>query len=249
MQPGTNDTDLRIAIEQAISNGTPIEARALLRQLWHQRPGPALAGFVVARFEQLRNALAPARARVALLRWCTFEPVIPLLRASAWASNIELDVQIGDFNTYAQEILDPQSQLYRFEPDIVLLAIQTQDIIPELYDRFADLTADDINSIVERVSNDFYTWIQTFRSRSQAHMIIHNLELPLVAANGILDMQSDLGQFETIQKINLALRKIAREHTGIYVLDYDALIARHGREIWHDQRKWLTMRVPLRLSG
>jgi FkbH-like protein len=38
---------------------------------------------------------------------------------------------------------------------------------------------------------------------------------------------------------------MAGEHKGIYVLDYDALVARHGRLRWHDERKWLTMRMPL----
>jgi FkbH-like protein len=29
------------------------------------------------------------------------------------------------------------------------------------------------------------------------------------------------------------------------VLDYDGLVARHGRLRWHDERKWLTMRMPI----
>jgi FkbH-like protein len=29
------------------------------------------------------------------------------------------------------------------------------------------------------------------------------------------------------------------------VLDYDALVARHGRARWHDERKWLTARMPI----
>ncbi len=31
----------------------------------------------------------------------------------------------------------------------------------------------------------------------------------------------------------------------MYVLDYDALVARHGGEHWHDERKWLTARLPI----
>jgi hypothetical protein len=28
-------------------------------------------------------------------------------------------------------------------------------------------------------------------------------------------------------------------------LDYDALVGRHGRTRWYDERKWLTMRMPI----
>jgi FkbH-like protein len=41
------------------------------------------------------------------------------------------------------------------------------------------------------------------------------------------------------------LFRLAREHAGVYVLDYDALVARYGRLSWHDERKWLTMRMPI----
>ena len=36
-----------------------------------------------------------------------------------------------------------------------------------------------------------------------------------------------------------------RESRGVYILDYDALVARHGRETWGDARKWLTVRLPV----
>jgi FkbH-like protein len=223
-----------------------LEDQALLTALWQKHPGPTLAGFVTTRFEQLGEALAPVRTKVALLRSCTLEPIIPVLRAAAWVNNIDLHMHIGDFNTYAQEIFDPQSGLYQFAPDIALLFVHTQDIAPDLYNDFADLEATDVTQIVERVIGDFRSWISTFRTRSQAHLVVHNLELPVATANGVLDSQARSSQAEAIRTINLALRQLATEHTGVYILDYDGLVARHGREGWHDQRKWLTMRVPLR---
>ena len=39
--------------------------------------------------------------------------------------------------------------------------------------------------------------------------------------------------------------RLAAEHRGVYILDYDALVARHGRESWGDARKWLTVRLPV----
>ena len=50
------------------------------------------------------------------------------------SSDIDLTVHVGDFNTYAQEILDPASPLYTsWNPDIVVLAVHTRDIAPELW--------------------------------------------------------------------------------------------------------------------
>ncbi|HXA49081.1 MAG TPA: HAD-IIIC family phosphatase, partial [Candidatus Acidoferrum sp.] len=38
---------------------------------------------------------------------------------------------------------------------------------------------------------------------------------------------------------------LAKQHRGVYLLDYDALVARHGRQNWGDARKWLTVRLPI----
>jgi FkbH-like protein len=65
------------------------------------------------------------------------------------------------------------------------------------------------------------------------------------AGGGILDAQRADNAAEAIQRINRGLRALAGEHRGVYVLDYDALVARHGREKWGDARKWLTVRLPV----
>src|SRR5207244_11278593 len=73
----------------------------------------------------------------------------------------------------------------------------------------------------------------------------HNLELPALPSQGVLDSQAAAGQGAAIQQINQGLRQVAQEQSGVYVLDYDALVARHGRGCWHDERKWLSLRLPI----
>jgi FkbH-like protein len=245
MTTPVDESALRAAIDTAIAEANGPLARSLLARLWRARPGPALSGYVVSRHQRLRTDSA-ARTRVFILRSCTFEPVIPVLRAQAFVGGIDLDVQIGDFNAYAQEILSPESPLYRFAPDVVVLAVHTADLAPELWDGFADLAPDAEAGVVERVVSDFRNWVRIFRTHSQAHLVVHSLEAPLAVAHGILDAQSAHSQVAAVQRINLSLREIARDHKGVYVLDYDGLVARHGRDNWHDARKWVTTRVPMR---
>jgi FkbH-like protein len=38
---------------------------------------------------------------------------------------------------------------------------------------------------------------------------------------------------------------MAGEYPGVFVLDYDTLVSRYGRERWHDEQKWLTVRLPI----
>jgi FkbH-like protein len=236
---------LRQEIDRLIASESVTAASASLAQLWREEAGPSAAGFVVSRFEQLRPHLRLLTRRLFILRSFTVEPAVALLRAAAFVNGIDLTMQVGDFNAHAQEILDPTGRLYRFTPDMVILAVQTRDAAPDLWTGHADLSPAQSNAAVERVVADFQQWLQTFRAHSQAYLIVHTLEIPPLLSQGVLDSQSEAGQAAAIQRINQELRRIAGEHRGVYVLDYDALVSRHGRLRWHDERKWLTMRMPI----
>ncbi len=238
-------SDLRKEVDSLISSSSAEAASARLAELWRNESGPASAAFLTSRFEQIRDKLPLRRYRLAFLRSFTAEPAVPLLRASAFLAGIDLTVHVGDFNAYAQEILDEASSLYRFAPSGVVLAVRTADVAPDLWQDFADLSSDEADKAARRVSNSFAQWIRAFRERSHAALIVHNLEQPSRPACGVLDAQNETGQARAIQNVNEGIRRAASEHRGVYVLDYDGLVARHGRLRWKDERKWLTARMPL----
>src|SRR5580704_15094562 len=110
-----------------------LRALGLMRQLFDEAPTPANAQFVLKQAAPIREHLALVPCRLAILRSFTIEPVVPILRALALFHGIDLIVQVGAFNAYSKELLDPNSDLYAFNPDVVILAIQTRDVLPELW--------------------------------------------------------------------------------------------------------------------
>ncbi len=236
---------LREKIDQLIAGGDAAGASARMAELWRQEPGSAAASYLVPRYEQLRSARHFVPHRVVLLRSFTVEPVVPLLRAAAFMAGIDLTVHVGDFNAYPQEILDEHGLLYGFKPDTVILAAQTRDIAPELWARFADLSEQTVSDSVRRVADSFRSWIGTFRRHSSANLVVHSLEIPSVPSLGVLDAQAEVSQAAAIQQINQQLRTICREQRGVFLLYYGALVARYGSSQWHDEKKWLTARMPI----
>jgi FkbH-like protein len=241
----TENIDLRAEADQLISAGSADLARASLAELWRKEAGAVIAPFLVSRFEQLRGKLPMVSLRTSFLRSFTVEPGIPLLRAEAFVRGIDLTTKVGDFNAFAQEILDSRSTLYSFDPQVVILAVRTPDVAPDLWTQYTDLPPDVIASIVQRVGDSFAQWIRAFRERSSAALIVHSLEALARPSAGVLDAQEPTGQSGAIHKINLQLRQIAGEHRNVYILDYDGLMARHGRLRWQDERKWLIARMPI----
>ena len=139
----------------------------LLGRLWHEHGGPTQAGFVTGRWATLDAGPSRRSATMAVLRSFTVEPLVPIVRAGAAVSDIDLTVHVGDFNTYAQEILDPASALYTvWNPDIVVLAVHTRDIAPELWNGFGGLDGGAVGAVVDRVTGELVSLAQTFRQRS-----------------------------------------------------------------------------------
>ena len=219
--------DLRQQIEVSIAAGDRAGAARLLSEMWRAQGSAANAGFIAARYDRIREGLGLRPCRLAFLRSFTVEPIVPLLKAGAYVNGIALDVHLGEFNAWAQEMLDPGSAIYGFQPEIAILAVQTRDLaLDNALDRLADAIA-------------------AFRRNTQAALIVHTLEQPAHPSAGILDAQVPESQVEGVRRINRGLADLAREHRGVYLLDYDALTARHGREQWGDERKWLTVRLPI----
>jgi FkbH-like protein len=243
--PAASPQDLRQQTDAAIAAGEPTAAHALLARLWQADPGPAAAGFVSTRFDKFKAKLSVVPARVAFLRSFTVEPALPLLRAAAAIAGIDVTPWVGDFNTYQQEVIDPSSRLYAFDPTVIVFAVQARDLAPDLWDRFTELAPAEADAIAERVLANYKSWIAAIRARSKAHIIIHGLETPETPSAGVYDAQDPRGQTATIRRINAGLADLARQTSGVYVLDYDALVACHGRRLWHDERKWQTMRMPI----
>ncbi len=241
--------ELRDVVRHAIEEHAYRRAATLLAQLLREQPTSSTASYVVSRFAEIRPHLELVPCRVAVLRSFTLEPVIPFLQARCFAAGIDATLLVGGFNTYAQDLLDPASPLYRFDPDIVILAVRTPDVAPALWEQFAGLATEEVHRVVEQIPAEVRLWIETFRARSRAHLVIHGLELPAYAAVGVLDSQQAFGQMEAIHGVNRRLQQLTREYPGAYLLDYDALVARHGRLRWHDGHKWQTIRMPIAAEG
>ncbi len=233
------------SIDSAIERGEWSGARASLQQLLESSPTLSNAQYVITRLPKIQDGISAVPFKVFFMRSFTLEPVLPLFKAFAGLHRLTLETSIGEFNTYSQEILDPKSALYRCDPGMAVLAAQTRDLLPNIWNRFTELSSEDVHSEIGQTIANLRNLIQIFRSRSQASLLMHNMEMPIVPSAGILDSQNPDGQMEAIRRFNRELLSMAAEYSGVYILDYDNLAARTGRERWHDERKWLTMRMPI----
>ncbi len=173
------------------------------------------------------------RWRVFIVRSFTIEPIVPLLRAFGLMAGLDLQIDIGGFNTVWQDLLDANSGLNAADIDAVLVTTRTADLIPEIWQGFAGLDRSAAAAKRDQLIKRFNDAVADFRTRSSAALILSTLDLPAWPANGLQDAQDVNGQTGTILAINRALAEIASRHVGVYLLDYDGIVAGYGRTRWY----------------
>ncbi len=236
---------IRQLVDEALAASRFDVAARLLRKLWRQSPTLPHAAYLTKKFVDIREHVGSQRKRLFILRSFTVEPVVPLLVAECWTWGIELQVQVGDFNAYVQEILNPQSTLYQFQPELVLLATHTRDLIPAIWHPAGDPSQRCLSEEVDRVTHQLESLIRTFRANSPAALVLPSLDLPAWPADGMYDAQVQGGQLASIRDVNNRLRDMAQRERECYVFDYDHLVSQHGRLTWSDERMWVSSRLPV----
>ena len=207
------------------------------------------AQFVLSQSERIKPRLGLSSFRVAILRSYTIEPLVPLLRADALMHGIDLAVHIGALNAYPREVHDPASGVYKFQPSVICLAVQTRDVLPELWNNQVELGSPAFDSLVDRTRSEFQGLVNAVRSHSQAYVVLNTFDLPPFPSAGILDSQKNISQAEALRTLNREIVRICSEHHGVYVFDYDAAVACFGRLGWYDEAKWLSIRMPFRADA
>ena len=130
--------------------------------------------------------------RVAVTGTGTLAPLGAHLRVACAQAGLHPFVHVGDFNQWAQELLSPASALYAFRPDVILLALQADELFPAtLSNADADAgtlaaeRADGISRIAMLVE-------AVAQHAPGATLVLNTFAVPDRSPFGILDLKSAL---------------------------------------------------------
>lgn len=198
-----------------------------------------------AEIARLRELLGRVQLRVGCVSSFTFDPIKPALELQGLRAGFGLEVYVGPFGQVEQELINPSSGLAAFRPDVVLVAVRLQDVCPAIYESFNGLAPGAAAPLAEEWIARLRAALEAFRLRSKAHILIQNYDLPAVPSLGLAEQAAGPSQSEVIGRANAAVKELAGSLENVRVMDYDALVARHGRLTWQDPRTALFARIPV----
>ncbi len=180
--------------------------------------------------------------KVALLADCAVQQLTQLLEALAARNGVALDVYEGPYDGIDLEILNPDSGLYAFGPQYLIVMMSAEKLKSRLYDSASRATF--ATDVVERIAN---LW-SVFGSLSGATIVQSTFVVPSERAFGNYELKVADSVGATFVEINYRLAERARSANNVLLNDVDFLAASIGRRNWSDPRLWNMAKIPCRLE-
>lgn len=190
----------------------------------YQRVGARLS-----REHEVATQLAGHRqVRLAILSSFTIDPIKPYLQIGCLERDIWADIFLPGFGQFAQQILDPKSQLYRFKPDVCFLHVLPDAVAPP------HSTAGERSASIRRelILNAIKRWVEAFRQESTADLVVFNFADPGRFPYSLKRSQVS----QELSVLNSQLQQMIERIPGAYLIDYERLTSYHGKAVVSDER-------------
>ena len=186
--------------------------------------------------------------RVAILRSYTVEPIEPVLKLRLLAEGFRPTLWFGAFNQYVQEIVDEQSRLHDFAPDLVLLFVRIEELLPDFVDDFGARPASEWEQRLGDKARELAELATRIEETIGAQVIVQNGTLP-DAHFGVYDAQQGEGQGYLAQRFNGVLANALADRKSVFLWDFDGFVRAYGHERLFDPKMWYVSRNPYRQAA
>jgi len=170
------------------------------------------------------------KVKIAVLSSFTVDPLLVYLDIKIRLAGLYPEIYAAPFNQYPQEIMDKKSQLYIFDPDLIIIAVQAESLLNEdFFPNFPQISDEDKKEKEKEVINHLENLISILTSRTDGLVLVNNFIVPWFSPLGILDNKEKIGYRRFFQELNEMLTELYRENRQVYVVDLESLAGKHGK--------------------
>ena len=174
------------------------------------------------------------RIKLAILASSTVDHLPSGIRVAALRRGLIVDIYLAPYNQYRQEILNRASQLYTFNPDVVLIALDNQEVGIKLS---LAATAQEVTEQVEQRVEEWVKLWDVVTNQLNAVVIQQTMVIPVEQLFGQYDAMIPATTNNILFQLNQTLRMKAAVNQ-ILLFDVDALAASVGKQVWCDRPLW-----------
>lgn len=201
-------------------------------------------------FQQLKklsktDASALPQYSLAVLGDCATQHLATALRGYGVSVGMRLNVFDADYDQIDAQVMAPDSELYRFAPQGVLLQMCTEKLQEAFYDRPPEARAS--------FAEDTYARIRQIWSRigSRIPATVLQCNFPLIddGVFGQFGNKTEQSFLFQQRKLNYLLTQGCQEAKNTFLIDLDALQTALGRSTFADPKLYYVAKMPISLAA
>jgi len=180
-------------------------------------------------------ARSGASLRVALLSSATIDQLVSAVRVAGLRRGLFFEVFKGGFNQYRQALLDADSPLLAFRPDLIVLSLGARPVVANIP---IGMAAEQVEAALRAEVDDLSSLWDAARRRFGA-TLVHQTYLDVFEpVFGSFDRNVAASPARVVARLNDLVAQAAAT-AGVLVLDVAQASAREGLDAWHDPARWL----------
>ena len=194
--------------------------------------------YYINKASELTNQSFDRKIRIAILGSFTLNGLAETIQVKCAEKKIQCVTHVGNYNQYNQEILNPQSNLYKFNPDISFLLIDTRTLLKDLFHHPHSISAEERRNLVVEKTKEISNLVNKFRQTTKSNLVIANFSIPTFSSYGIFESRTDFGFHRMLNEINNALSDVLSNSDSVYVYDFAKFVTKFGEKHIFDYKQF-----------
>ena len=200
-------------------------------------------------FSQLKKNLKKdmtgfKETKLAVLGNCATQLLSQALGGYAYELKIALNVFDADYDQLEPQTLDPNSELFTFEPNYILIQLCSEKLQLE----FCDLSPEEQESFADRVMARIQEYWRRIEARTKAPIIQFDfieIDDGVFGNYGLKTQKSFLYQ---IRKLNMLFSEAASKDKQVFSIALNSLSAQVGRDAFFDPQLFYIAKMPIQVD-
>ena len=186
--------------------------------------------------EGFRNIIpsTASRVRLAILASSTVDHLIPAIRVAGLRRRLFIDVHVGGYGQYRQDLFDTSSPLHEFAPQVVLFTVSAREALAGIQLGASDEEARDA---IARYVDDLRSLWRQARNAFQATVVQQTFLDVTDSVFGSFDRCVSASPAQLVAQLNNQVGLAAASDRAL-IVDVARASERDGRGVWFDKARW-----------
>lgn len=171
------------------------------------------------------------KVNIALMSSFTIDPIAAYLDVDSRLIGLFPNIYIAPFNRYQEEVLNSNSKLYQFQPDVILFFVELESLVSDSFrEQFPQMELKEKELEIDRNAHEIVQLLNSLTQQTQALIIFSNFVIPTFSPLGILDNKQEIGYKRFYRILNSRLEQEFRSNSQIFIFDLNEVASKHGKD-------------------